>query len=172
MRTLVFIALGAGSALLSGSWAQVLQVAGVPVDLVLLVFVCLGLIDRSVAPVVFAACTGLFVDIAYSTVIGCSALADTVTAALIFFMAQRADRINLLMVVGAGGAAYLIKNLIIALILYAKGISGLHVGPLMLRYVLPGALLSAALIIPAYALLLRLMRCRFMRARRVIVDEY
>lgn len=171
MRIVVLAVLGLGTALFAGSWAQVLQIAGIPVDIVLLVVVAIALIDTSTTPVVFAAYVGILVDAAYSTVVGCGALACTATAAVIFFIAQKADRINLLMVLLAGGGAYLLKNAVMAIIIYAKGIEALSF-QILIRSILPGAGISAALIIPTYWLMSRLMHARFMRKRRVLVDDF
>lgn len=171
MRILVLGVLGLVTALFAGSWAQVLQIGGIPIDIVLLVIVALALLDSSTTPIIFAAYVGLLVDASYSTVVGCGALACTATAAVIFFIAQKAERINLLIVVLAGGGAYLLKNAIIAIVIYVKGIEALRFG-ILLSSILPGAGIAAALMIPAYWLMSRLMRLRFMRKRRILVDDF
>lgn len=172
MRTVVLAAIGILASILAGSWAQILEIAGIQVDIILLIMVSFALADRTVMPVVFAACTGLFLDILYSTVIGCTALAYTLAAAAIYFAAQRAERINLLMVLSAGAAAYVLKNIVIAVVLRTLDVPVPDLPTLFIRYILPGAGMTALFMIPAYWLLSKLLRQRFMRIRRKMADEF
>lgn len=172
MRTAVLVAIGLLASILAGTWAQILEIAGIQVDIILLLIVSFALTDRTSMPMVFAACTGLVVDILYSTILGYTALAYTATAAAVFFAAQRAERINLAMVVAAGALAYCLKNVVIAITLRVLEVPEVDLATLFLRYILPGAGITALLIIPSYWLLSKLLRQPFMRARRKLADEF
>lgn len=170
-RLLTLAGLGLGLSMLAGSWAELLQIAGVPVDIIILAAVALALIDESTTPILFAVYCGLLVDLAYSTIVGLGALATTAAVAAVFFLIRRADHINVLIVMAAGGGAYLIKNLILAIFITASGTAAVG-GGVFMHMVLPGTGLAAALVIPAYWLMTRLMRLRFMKKRRILVDEF
>lgn len=171
MRFLVLAAMGFLSVVFAGSFAQVLQIAGIPIDLMLLIIVPLALMDRSTMPILFAAFTGLFCDLLYSTVIGMTALAYTAAAAVVFFVCQKADRINFFMVLGAGIGAYLIADIVMGIVAYSMGVQVSDPLQLFGRFIIPGALIEGGLVIPAYWLISKLMRCRFMRKRRIYADE-
>ena len=170
-RVLVLGLLGLGIVLISGSWAQLLMIGAAPVDLVMLAVVAFAVIDSSQSPILFAAYTGLLVDIMYSTTVGLGALATTGACAVVFFAVRRADHIHLLIVIAAGAAGYLIKNLILAIYIYASGMAPVSAS-VFTTAILPGTGIAAGLIIPAYWLMTRLMRLRFMRRRRILVDEF
>lgn len=171
MRLLVLAAIGFFGVVLAGSCAPLLEIAGIPIDLVLLLIVPLALLERSGTAVVFAAAAGFLQDLMYSTVMGMSSLCYTLVAALIYFLSLRSDRLNFLMVFGAGIGAYLLKNLLMAVVVSAIGVHGYNFMQLMVRSVLPGALIAGALGLPVYWLFSKLMRCRFMRKRRIYADE-
>lgn len=171
MRTLVLFLLGFFGVVLSGSCAPLLEIGSIAVDLLLLMIVPLALLERSAMPILFAALTGFVLDMMYSTIIGMSSLAYTLTAAVIYFLCRRAPRLNFFMVFGAGIGAALLKELIMAAVVTAAGVQGINFIQLLMRIILPGALLTGVLVIPSYWLFIRLMRCRFMRRRRVYADE-
>lgn len=171
MRFLVLAALGFLGVLLSGSCAPLLEVAGIFIDPVLLIIVPLALLDRSGTPVILAAAMGFLLDLMYSAGMGMSMLCYTLTAALIYFLSRRADRLNFFMVFGAGIGAYLIKDVLMAGVVAAIGVHVNGLGQLFGRFVLPGALIEGILVLPAYWLFSKLMRCRFMRKRRIYADE-
>lgn len=171
MRTLVLVLLGFFGVILSGSCAQILEIAGIPVDLLLLMIVPLALLERSAMPILFAALSGLVLDMMYATIIGMSSLAYTLTAAVIYFLSRWAARLNFFMVFGAGIGASLLKELIMGAVVMAVGVENINLLQLIARFIGPGALIAGILVIPAYWLFSRLMRCRFMRRRRIYADE-
>lgn len=171
MRFLVLAALGFLGVILAGSCAPLLEVGGIPIDLLLLIIVPLALLERSGAPIVLAAAAGFLLDLMYSTVMGMSSLCYTLVAALIYFLSRRADRLNFLMVLGAGIGAYLLKDLVMAGVATAIGAGDFDFVHMLGRFILPGALMEGLLILPAYWLFSKLMRCRFMRRRRIYADE-
>lgn len=172
MRFLVLAVLGFLGAVLAGSCAPLLEIGGIPIDLVLLIIVPLALLERSGGtPVVLAAAIGFLIDLMYSTVMGMSMLCYTMVAALVYFVSHRADRLNFLMVFGAGIGAYLLKDLLMAAVVTAIGVHDFDFVQLLGRFILPGALIEGFLVLPAYWLFTKLMRCRFMRRRRIYADE-
>lgn len=171
MRALVLILLGFFGVVLSGSCAPLFEIAGIPIDLLLLLIVPLALLERSSMPILFAALTGFLVDAMYSLVIGISPLAYALTAAVIYFLNRRAARLNFFMVFGAGIGAALLKELITAAVVVTIGVEDIDFMHLAVRFLIPYALLTGILVLPAYWLFSRLMGCRFMRRRRIYADE-
>ncbi len=83
MRYVVLIVMGVLSALLSGTaFSTSFDVAGlgIQIDLVMLFTLGLVLVEKNIAPIVFATLTGLLMDILFSTTLGIYALSYTVAA--------------------------------------------------------------------------------------------
>lgn len=161
------------SVVLSGSFVTGLNIAGIQVDLVLLIVVSLAIIEKTSMPIVWGALTGLFMDILFSTVLGVYALSYTLVAAAAFFTFRKATHFNFLFLFAAGSASYLLKEIIMAVIVYALGAQQFDFPSMLIRYVLPAALLSGGLIFPAYWILSRLMKCNFMKPHKpYLADEF
>ncbi|MBD5558939.1 MAG: rod shape-determining protein MreD [Clostridia bacterium] len=171
MRHVVLALICFLAVVLAGSCAPLLEIAGIPVDLPLLILVPLAMLERTGSPVILAAASGFLLDLMYSTVMGMSMLCYTLAAALIFFLCRRADRLNFFMVFGAGIGAYLLKDLVMAGIVTALGVHDFQLVQMMARFILPGALIEGVLGLLTYWLFTKLMRCRFMRRRRIYADE-
>ena len=171
MRFLVLTALGLVGVLFAGSCAPILEIAGIPVDPILLIIVPLAQLDRSGLPIILAAAMGFLLDLMYSTVMGMSMLCYTLTAALVYFASRRAERLNFLMVFGAAAGAYLLKDLIMTAVVVAVGVHGFDFVQLLVRFILPGALIQGLFGLVTYWLFTKLMRLRFMRRRRIYADE-
>ena len=121
MRYVVLVLFAIVSTILSGSVFSGLNLAGIQVDIVLLIVLALALVDKSGAAIIFAAGTGLFMDIMYSTVLGVYALSYTVAAAIVFLAFRNKEKFNVLILFLVGAAGYVIKETVMALIVYVLG---------------------------------------------------
>ncbi len=172
MRYIVLVLIGSLSVVVSGSLITGIDLAGMQLDLVLLITVSLALIEKTSMPIVFAALTGLFMDILFSTVLGVYAISYTVTTATVFFLFRHSTRFNFLFLFAAGAGAYLVKEVMMGVVVYALG-ARFDFLSLLARYTLPSALLAGGLIFPAYWLLSRLMKRNLMRPRKsYLSDEF
>lgn len=166
MRYVVLTIMGVFSVIFSGSLLRDLSIAGIPIqiDLLLLIALSLAVTEKSSMPIIFAAASGLLMDIMYSTVLGTYAFCYTVVTALIVLFFRKAGRFNILylFVVGAGG--YIVKELLTALLVFIQ--SARFSMPVMLAYnILPSAILTGALMFAAYYLIAKLMKNNWMRPR-------
>ncbi len=166
MRYVVLTIMGVFGVILSGSLLRDISIAGIPlqVDLVLLMALSFAVVEKSSMPIIFAAVSGLLMDMMYSTVWGTYALCYTVVTALIVLFFRKAGRFNVLylFVVGAGG--YIVKELMTALLVFIQ--SARFSMPVMLVYnILPSAILTGGLMFAAYWLISRLMKNSWMRPR-------
>ncbi|WP_082903269.1 rod shape-determining protein MreD [Christensenella timonensis] len=166
MRYVVLTIMGVFGVLLSGSLLRDISVADIPlqIDLILLMALSFAVAEKSSMPIIFAAASGLLMDIMYSTIWGTYALCYTVTTALVVMFFRKAGRFNVLylFVVGAGG--YIIKELLMALLVFIQ--SARFSMPVMLVYnILPSAILTGGLMFIAYWLISRLMKLGWMRPR-------
>ncbi len=94
----------------------------VRVDIVLLVIMAIALAEKPATPVVFAAATGLFMDIMYSANFGMHALSYTVVAALAQLVFGNIKKLNVLSVFVAGAAGFILNEAITGIFAYVQGI--------------------------------------------------
>ncbi|MGI6152533.1 MAG: rod shape-determining protein MreD [Christensenellaceae bacterium] len=169
MRYVVLVLLGAVSALLSGTVLTANNTGGLHIDIVFLLAGSLMLREKSAMPIVFAALSGLLLDIFYSTVLGVYALSYTVSIAAIYIAIRNRKRPGLpeALITGAGG--YAIRELMVGLIVYILG-ARFELGYMMIRYILPSMLVNAGLMMLFYWLMGKLLKNNWMRPR-VVYDE-
>ena len=165
MRYIVLILLSIGGAVLSGAVGADPGIMGLQIDIALLIILSAALLEKTSMPILFAAVTGLLMDILFSTLLGVYAISYTVAAVVMLYAFRNRARINVLMILAAGAGGYLIKELVMALIVYALGVR-FSLLPMMARYILPAAALNAALLLVAYLLLSRVFQSRWMKPRQ------
>lgn len=171
MRYFVLVLLGMFSVVFSGSFAAGITIFGIQVDLLLLIVVALSLVDKTTMPIYFAALSGLFMDILYSTVLGMYALSYTLVAATVLIVFRKMIRFNVLSLFATGAGSYLLKEIVNAIVVRALG-GQYSIGFMLVRYILPAALLSGALLLLVYYLTTRLYQNTWMRApKRRSLDE-
>ncbi|MEG1158358.1 MAG: rod shape-determining protein MreD, partial [Christensenellaceae bacterium] len=96
MRYVFLVLLGAGSVILSGSLMSGLNIAGIQVDLVLMIILSLALLEKTSMPIIFAAAAGLLMDILFSTVLGVYAIGYTAVALLVCAFFKNSSKFNIL----------------------------------------------------------------------------
>lgn len=168
MRYVVLIAMGILSALLSGTaFSTSFDVAGlgIQIDLVMLFTLGLVLVEKNIAPIVFAALTGLLMDILFSTTLGIYALSYTVAAAAASVAVHRLEKFNFLHIFAVGMGGYIVKELMMALIVFAQGARQFEMGTILLKDTLPSAAVCGALLLLVYLLISLLYRNAWMRPR-------
>ncbi len=164
MRYVVLALLGMLGVLLAGSIAAGVSIAGVSVDILLLMVTCVALLDKTSAPVLFAAGAGLCMDILYSTSLGVYALPYAATAALVMFLSRNIKRFNILVVFASGAGGYLLKELLMIAIVYVLG-ARFSVTRMVVREILPAAAVAGGLNLLAYMVFSRLYQLSWMRPR-------
>lgn len=141
MRYVVLALFGVLGVVLNGSFFSVLPMGGLQVDAALALTIALALRDKSVAPIIFAAGSGLLLDLLYSPVLGAGALGFVLVAALTMYLSRRAKKMNPLWVFAYGAGGYALRGVIRVILLAAMGYS-LRFGQIFVGSVLPSALLA------------------------------
>jgi len=141
MRYVVLAALGVLGVILNGSFFSALPTGGLQVDVALALSIALALRDKSSAPIIFAAASGLLLDLLYSPVLGVGAMSFTIVTALTMFLSRDKKKRNPLWVFAYGAGGYALKGVATILILAAMGFR-LQFGQLFAGSVLPSAVLA------------------------------
>ena len=171
MRYVVLVIMSVVGTILSGSVFSGLNIAGIQVDIVLLLILALSLAEKDAMPVIFAAATGLLMDLVYSDTLGMFALSYTAAAVAALLTVRKIEKINLPSLFAAGFSGYVIKELTMALIVFAQG-ARFDLGAILLRYTLPAAALNGGLLIVAYWLVMKLYRNAWMRPRIPRAEDF
>ena len=167
MRYVVFILMGVIGTILSGTVFSAsfdLAGLGIQIDLVLLLVLALVLVEKNLTPIIFAAAAGLLMDMMFSTTLGMYALSYTVAAAA-SIVAHRMEKFNSLHIFLIGVGGYVVKELVMALIVFAQGARQFDLGAIFLRDMLPSAAFCGGLLLLAYLLVSLLYRKAWMRPR-------
>lgn len=176
MRYVVLVVMSVFGTILSGTVFSTANIGGlgIQVDIVLLMVLSLVLVEKSAMPVIFAAVTGLLMDMTYSTVLGMYAVSYAAAAAVGLLVLRKMKKFNPLHLFGIGVVGYIFKELMMAFIVFAQGARNFDMGPIMLRGVLPSAAVNGALLLVAYLLISRLYRNAWMRPRALAhhMDEF
>ena len=171
MRYVFIAVLGIVSLLLCGSFFGIATIAGLVPDLILLIGLSLALNEKSIVPLLFVIIFGLLFDDLFSPVLGGNAFSYAVSIALVMLVTRKADTLRLWSPALIGFIAYVVKEIILAVIVFALG-NRFDLGYMMYRFILPGALLTAGIMIPMYYLFHWLYTFPWMKQRRVFKDEY
>ena len=152
MRYVLFVLLGLASIVLPGSVFNFVNIGGIIPDILLLVALSVIFLEKPGAGIVFAASAGIAYDIMFSSYLGLYAFAYVLVAAIAFAMLRKMARVKPLYLAIAGFCAYIAKELILAFIILMLG-TNYDFFYMLARYILPGGLMTAGLIIPAYYLI-------------------
>lgn len=176
MRYVVLVAMSVLGTILSGTLFGTIELwgLGLQIDIVFLIVMSLVLVEKSVMPIVFAAVTGLLMDMTYSTQLGMYALSYTAAAAVGLFVFRKMEKFNLLHLFTIGAVGYIFKELMMAFIVFSQGARDINLGMIMVKGILPSAALNGALLLVAYLLVSRLYRNAWMRPRAAAhyLDEF
>jgi len=125
------------------------NIAGIRPDALLALIASLGLLLGSVKGGILGLCLGLFMDLFFNKYLGLTAIAYMLAGAVggIFFQKFYAD--NVIIPSAVAGVFALAKEHILAFAMFASGVRFSY-ATVLLTYILPCALFSAALCIPLH----------------------
>ena len=170
MRYVPFAGFGFLAVNLCGSVFGYATIAGLVPDLILILAIAIMFNEHSLMPIIFAAVFGFIYDDLFSPVLGGNALAYTVSIILLYIALRKSERIRFWMPALAGFGCYIVKELILAIIVFALG-RQFDLLYMMLRFILPGAGLTAGIMIPMYYLFKKLYTVSWIRPRRKYADD-
>lgn len=164
MRYVVLVAMSLLGTLFSGSVFSVFTINGIQIDIVFLLVMSLVLVEKSAMPVVFAAVTGLLMDIMYARELGIYALSYAIAAAVGSILLRKVEKFNFLHLFAIGAVGYIFKEVVTAFIVFVQG-ARFNFPLLFGVEILPAAAVNGALLLVAYLLIARLYRNAWMRPR-------
>lgn len=140
MRYLILAAAGVVSLIFTGAVFPVINIADIAPDFIICVITSVAVLEKSMTGAVIGLVCGLILDLLFSGVIGLFALPYLVTGAVLYFVMQRMNYMDpvLLPTLFAMGA-YLLKELVSALLAYMIG-QLFSLGHMLVRFMLPEAL--------------------------------
>lgn len=169
MRYFVIILLGVLSVIISGSVAPLM--GAIRVDIVLLLIMSIALAEKPALPVAFAAATGLFMDVMYSTNFGMHALSYTIIAIGAQVLFGNIKKVNILTVLIAGVTGFILNDFITGIFAYAQG-ARFVVTDMVLYSILPSAILNGVLLIVACFFVSKLFNKNWMRRKSRRGDDF
>ena len=167
----MFILLGCASFIFTGSIFSFANIGGIVPDLLLLIALSTVFMEKTSAPIVFAAVTGLIYDVMFSSYIGFYALSYTLTIAIAYMLLRKMERMKPFLLALIGFAAYIVKESVQAGIVSALGVDFSYFY-MIVRYILPGALVTAVLMYPAYYLIRILYVRNLMSPTKSLYDDF
>lgn len=128
------------------------NIFGVVPDCVLVVIVCMGILLGANEAAAIGCATGLLIDVLFGRAVGINAIAYMASGAVggIFYKKYFAD--NIIVPVLTVGVCALFKENLMAVLTKAVG-GRFSYFEMLITYVIPSALMSAILCVPAHALL-------------------
>lgn len=171
MRIILFVLLGVLSIVLTGSVLSIANIAGIVPDLLLLVALSVVFLEKTPAGIIFAGIGGIVYDIMFSYYIGINALSYVLTVAIAYAILRKMTRVRPLVLAGVGFCATIVRELVMAAAVTAVGYE-YNFFYMLVRYILPGALVTAVLILPAYYLIRILYLRNWMTPTKSPYDDF
>lgn len=152
MRYILFILLGIVSIILPGSVLAFANIGGIIPDILLITALSVVFLERTGAGIVYAAVAGIAYDVMFSSYIGLNAIGYVLVIATAYAILRNMKRTKPVYLAIAGFGAYIAKELILAFIIILLRCN-YDFFYMLVRYILPGGLVSALLMFPAYYLI-------------------
>ena len=144
-------------AILNGAVFNQYPILGLEPDILLLIMVAMILIERTAMPIIYTTGAAVLMDIMYSPAIGYYALPYAIVGVITYFIFRRMTYSKFLVPPFAAAAAWLIKDILSAILAVILGaeIEFMHI---FMNSTLPGIALNGILMLVIYWLL-RLLYC-------------
>ncbi|MDD5018452.1 MAG: rod shape-determining protein MreD [Eubacteriales bacterium] len=165
MRYLILSAAAAISLAFTGTFLPNINIAGISPDIIICVIASIAILEKSMAGAVIGLACGLILDLFFTGAIGFYAIPYFVTGAILFFVCTKLNYIDryLLPVILASGA-YLLKELIFALLAYMMNIS-FSFGYMLIRYILPEMLFTGVFMLLTHFIFIKIYRAGTMKLK-------
>ncbi len=171
MRIILFVLLGVLGVVISGSVFSFANIAGIAPDLLLLIALSVVFLEKTPAGIIFAAGSGLLYDVMFSYYIGINALSYVLAVSLAYAVLRNMTKVRPIVLAGVGFGAYIVREAVMAAVVAAAGYD-FNFLYMLARYILPGALMTAVLMIPAYYLMRILYLKNWMTPTKSVYDDF
>ncbi len=171
MRYILFILLGVVSIVLPGSVFSFANIGGIVPDVLLITALCVVFLEKTSASIVYAGIVGIVFDVMFAPYVGFNAIAYVITVSVSYAVLRNMTRVRPFYFAIVGFAAYLMKELILASVV---GFTGIEFDFLymLVRYILPGALVTAVLLYPAYYVIRIFYIRNWMTPTKSLYDDF
>lgn len=169
MRYIVIIAIALLSALITGGVSPQLPIFGAEPDILLVAMLAMQLREKTLTPVIVCSVSAIFIDAFYAHAIGYYSLPYAVVGVIVFAIFRK-RRMFIYAPSLICAAAWLVKDVLSAVIAFFLG-NSFDFSYIFVHSTLPGMLVNAVLIFPAYLLMLLLYKNNFMVPRSVGLSE-
>ena len=171
MRYILFILLGVFSIVLPGSVFSFANIGGIVPDVLLITALSVVFLEKTSASILYAAIFGIVYDVMFSPYVGLNALAYVVTVAIAYAILRNMPRIRPVFFAVVGFFAYAAKELVLAAVVGFTG-NEFDFLYMLVRFILPGALLSAVLMYPVYYLIRIFYIRNWMTPTKSLYDDF
>jgi rod shape-determining protein MreD len=165
MRYVFFAVVSIVSLIFTGAVFPNLNIAGIHPDLIIVSIVSIAILERSMAGAMIGLVCGLILDLLFSSAIGVIAIPYLIVGAAMFFVRKNLrymDRFLLPSVFAV--SAYLVKEMISALIAYMLGVE-FSFWHMVARYILPKAAFTGVIMLVVHMLFTRIYRASSMKLK-------
>jgi rod shape-determining protein MreD len=170
LRIILFVLLGVLSIVLTGSVFSFANIAGIAPDLLLLVALSVVFLEKTPAGILFVGIGGIVYDIMFSYYIGINALSYVLAVSIAYAVLRKMTRVRPLILAGVGFGGYVVRELVMAATVAAVGYQ-YSFFYMLVRYILPGALMAAVLMLPVYYLIRILYTRNWMTPTKSLYDD-
>lgn len=169
MRYVVMIAIALLSALITGGVSPQLPILGAEPDILLIAMLAMELREKTLTPVIVCSVSAIFIDAFYAHAIGYYAFPYAVTGVLVYAVSRK-KKMPFYIPSAVCAAGWLVKDVLSAVVAFFLGNSFDFVY-IFVHSTLPGMLVNAVLMFPAYLLIMLLYKNNFMTPRSVGLYE-
>lgn len=165
MRYVFFAVVSIVSMILTGAVFPNLNFAGIYPDIIIVSIVSIAILERSMAAAMIGLICGLILDLFFSQAIGVLAIPYLIVGAGMFFVRKNMhymDRFLLPAVFAV--SAYLVKEMISALIAYMLGIE-FNLWHMVTQIILPKAVFTGVVMLVVHLLFTRIYRASSMKLK-------
>lgn len=167
MRYLMLFAVTVINLILTGTVFVNINIAGVSPDVLICTISAIALLEKRMTGAVIGLVCGLVLDLMFSGAIGLYAIPYFAIGAFAYFASIHLQYIdNYLVPCCFAAIAYLCKDVISALLTYMLG-TRIAFWHMMIRYTLPGMLLTGVFMLLAYVIFRRIYRTGSVRPKKM-----
>lgn len=158
MRYIVLAAVVIISLIFTGAVFPNINIAELAPDLIVCSMASIAVLEKRMTSAVIGFVCGLTLDLLFSGAIGYYTLPYLITGAVLYATVRRISYFDKFLIpMGVAAGAYLLREMISALLTYMLGY-GFSLWHMLVRYILPEMLITAAFMLPVHLLMARIYR--------------
>lgn len=161
MRYIVLVAISLLSVLLTGGVFAQLPIIGANLDIVLAAMIAMEAAEGGITPVIYFSVASISLDVLIGSTIGMYSFPCAVAGIAAYFVFTKFKGMKFTTILAVGGGAWVIKEILMSIMTLFMGYS-FDFTSILVRSILPGIPLQAAITFGIYCLMALLYRRPFM----------